>query len=66
MYEVADLVIGADLPAGQECGVAAVVEVRQEDRSGPIIVGPGAPRIDADVEAGSIQHGTGVRDPKPV
>ena len=55
--EVADLVIGADLPAGQEGGVVAVVEVGQEDGVRPIVLGPGAANIDADVEAGPIQHG---------
>jgi len=56
--EVADLVIGADLPAGQEGGVVvAVVEVGQEDAVRPITLGKGAAKIDADVEAGPIQHG---------
>ena len=56
--EVADLVIAADLPAAQECAVAAVVvEVRQEARFRPVVVGPGAADVGADVESGPTQHG---------
>lgn len=41
---------GADLSAGQECGVV-LVEVRQEDSVRPITLGPGAAKIDTDEEA---------------
>src|SRR5262249_38666355 len=54
--EVANLVIAADLTAADEYATA-IVEVRQEDGVRPIIVRPGAAKIDADVEAGPIQDG---------
>jgi len=55
--EVVDLVIDADLSAADECAVvAAVVEVRQQDRVRPGVAGPGTANVAADVESGSTEH----------
>src|SRR6516162_3930699 len=56
--EVADLVVAADLSAADEYAVVAVVaEVRQKERLCPVVVGPGAANISAEIESGPTQHG---------
>jgi hypothetical protein len=54
--ELADLVIAADLPAADECAVMIVVEVRQEERVRPAIVGPGTADVGADIESSPTEH----------
>src|SRR6516162_9796514 len=54
--EPADLVIKAELPAADE-DPAVVIEVRQEQRVGPVVSGPGTANVGANVESSPKEHG---------